>query len=69
MFAYDVGAWAIEVAEQFPNAIVIGLDLAPVQPTLVPKNCEFMVGDLTTDLETKFEPDTFDLIQSRLSPV
>ena len=27
------GLWAIEMADRFPNATVIGTDLSPVQPT------------------------------------
>ena len=28
------GLWAIEMADSFPNATVIGTDLSPVQPTM-----------------------------------
>lgn len=27
------GLWAIEMADRFPNAIVTGTDLSPIQPT------------------------------------
>ena len=30
---------------------MIGIDLSPVQPTTVPRNCDFLVADLTTDLD------------------
>ena len=58
------GAWPIEVADEYPTARVVGMDLAPIQPQLVPPNCEFMVGDLTEDLE-EFHDGSVDLLQSR----
>ena len=64
----DVGAgsgrWVAEVAEEFPSATVTGLDLSPIDPPgNVPKNCEFMVGDLTHGL--KFDDRSLDLVHSR----
>src|SRR5271170_15722 len=52
----DVGAgsgrWVVEVAEEFPSATVIGVDLSPIEPPgKVPENCEFVVGDLTDGLK------------------
>lgn len=32
------GIWAIEMADMFPNAEVIGTDLSPIQPDWVPSN-------------------------------
>ena len=59
------GQWAVEVAEQFPTARVIGMDLAPIQPTSdIPVNCEFIIGDLTEDL-VSFGGGSFDLVHSR----
>jgi hypothetical protein len=43
---------------------VIGMDLSPVQPTEVPDNCEFRVGDLTESLDD-YNDGSFDLIHSR----
>lgn len=42
------GIWAIEMAEMFPKALVIGTDLSPVQPSnrqWIPPNCRFEVDD------------------------
>ncbi|OGM50929.1 UMTA methyltransferase family protein [Aspergillus bombycis] len=39
------GIWAIDVADQFPTAKVIGNDLSPIQPSWVPPNVEFVVDD------------------------
>lgn len=39
------GIWAIEMADQFPDAVVIGTDLSPIQPSWVPPNLQFYVED------------------------
>lgn len=57
------GIWAIEMAEMFPDAEVVGTDLSPIQPTWVPPNCIFEVDDVT--LEWTFRKDSFDFIHSR----
>jgi ubiquinone/menaquinone biosynthesis C-methylase UbiE len=57
------GAWTIEVAEEFPAANVIGIDLSPVQANFIPKNCKFIVGDLTQGLV--FDDGSMDLVHSR----
>ena len=61
----DSGRWAIEVADDYPPATVIGLDLSPMQPEEVPENCEFIIGDLTECL-VDFDDGSFDLVHSRL---
>ncbi|KAI8208328.1 methyltransferase domain-containing protein [Colletotrichum sp. SAR 10_86] len=40
------GIWAIEVAEFFPNAEIIGNDLSATQETWVPPNVKFEVDDV-----------------------
>ncbi|KAF4420407.1 Secondary metabolism regulator LAE1 [Colletotrichum fructicola Nara gc5] len=40
------GTWAIEVADVFPHAQVIGNDLSPIQPEWVPQNCKFEIDDV-----------------------
>ncbi|KAI4230682.1 MAG: hypothetical protein L6R40_007980 [Gallowayella cf. fulva] len=57
------GIWAIEMAELFPDAQVVGTDLSPIQPTWVPPNCVFEVDDVT--MEWTFRKDSFDFIHSR----
>jgi hypothetical protein len=61
---YQQGRWAIEVADQFPTARVIGMDLALVQLKEVPPNCEFIVGDLTQNLDD-FNCESVDFVHSR----
>ncbi|KZL80688.1 methyltransferase domain-containing protein, partial [Colletotrichum incanum] len=40
------GAWAIACAEKYGNKVkVTGVDLRPIQPTMVPANCSFEIFD------------------------
>jgi SAM-dependent methyltransferase len=39
------GIWAVEFADRYPSANVIGTDLSPIQPDFVPKNCFFEIDD------------------------
>lgn len=43
------GIWAIDMADTYPAAQVIGTDLSPVQPIFVPPNCRFEVDDFELD--------------------
>jgi len=56
------GSWAVDVADHFPNATVIGTDLSPIQPSWVPPNLQFEVSDCE-DEWTYHTP--FDLIHMR----
>ena len=56
------GIWAIEFADEFPSAVVIGTDLSPIQPSAVPPNCRFYVDDIES--EWTFD-DQFDFIHGR----
>ncbi|KAF2872768.1 S-adenosyl-L-methionine-dependent methyltransferase [Massariosphaeria phaeospora] len=56
------GIWAMDFADAFPSAEVIGFDLSPIQPTMVPPNCKFVVDDFEQDwLHNK----PFDYIHTR----
>ncbi|CCE28862.1 uncharacterized protein CPUR_02552 [Claviceps purpurea 20.1] len=57
------GIWAIEFADQFPNASVIGTDLSPCQPQWVPPNVCFEIDDAT--LEWTWNDNHFDFIHVR----
>lgn len=61
-----VGIWAVDVAKKFPSAQVIGMDKSSVQSKDKPDNCEFIIGDISTNL-AQFKDGTFDLVNSRLS--
>lgn len=57
------GIWAIDMAEQFPNAQIIGTDLSPIQPSWIPPNVQFELDD--AESEWTFEHDHFDFIHVR----
>ncbi|KAL1989718.1 hypothetical protein VTN49DRAFT_6915 [Thermomyces lanuginosus] len=57
------GIWAIDFADQHPQAEVIGCDLSPTQPTLVPPNVKFLVDDIEADWA--YERNPFDFIHAR----
>jgi hypothetical protein len=44
------------------------MDLSPVQPEWVPDNCDFIVGDLGSDLD-HFDTGSIDLIHSRYTHI
>ncbi|PGG99485.1 hypothetical protein GX51_06305 [Blastomyces parvus] len=57
------GIWAVEFADMFPGCEVIGNDLSPTQPSLVPPNLQFMVDDVESDW--LYEDTPFDFIHAR----
>ncbi|KAK3943373.1 methyltransferase [Diplogelasinospora grovesii] len=57
------GIWAIDFADQYPNAEVIGTDLSPIQPTWVPPNLMFEIDDATQPWT--FPADSFDYVHMR----
>ncbi|QSS52071.1 methyltransferase [Histoplasma capsulatum var. duboisii H88] len=57
------GIWAIEFADLFPSAEIIGNDLSPIQPKLVPPNVKFIIDDVED--EWGYENDPFDFIHAR----
>ncbi|KAL1840006.1 hypothetical protein VTJ49DRAFT_923 [Mycothermus thermophilus] len=58
------GIWAIDLADEFPRANVLGVDLSPIQPEWVPGNCRFHVDDYE-DEWTYREDEKFDYIHGR----
>lgn len=40
------GLWPVAVAKTFPSAEIVGLDLSPIQPFMVPPNVRFLVDDV-----------------------
>ncbi|KAL1962435.1 hypothetical protein VTN77DRAFT_9706 [Rasamsonia byssochlamydoides] len=57
------GIWAIDFADQFPSAEVIGSDLSPTQPSFVPPNVRFLVDDI--EAEWTYSEGLFDFIHAR----
>lgn len=59
------GDWAMAIADLYPEAEVIGTDIAKVQPTAVPPNCFFEIDDAEDESGWTFAEDDFDLIHLR----
>lgn len=57
------GIWAIDMADKYPSAEVLGIDISPIQPSWVPPNCRFEMDDV--ELEWTHQAGTFDLIHAR----
>ncbi|KAL1999603.1 hypothetical protein VTN02DRAFT_4288 [Thermoascus thermophilus] len=57
------GIWAMQVAEQYPSAEVIGSDLSPSQPSLVPPNVKFIIDDIEDEWVDANDP--YDFIHAR----
>ncbi|KAI5856820.1 S-adenosyl-L-methionine-dependent methyltransferase [Tricharina praecox] len=57
------GIWAIDMADTYEDAEVIGMDLTPIQPVWVPPNCRFMVDD--AEQEWTYDSETFGFIHLR----
>ncbi|KAF1991871.1 S-adenosyl-L-methionine-dependent methyltransferase [Aulographum hederae CBS 113979] len=68
--ALDVGTgtgiWAIDFADKYPSASVIGMDLSPVQPAYVPPNLTFYIEDAEADGPWSFDSGSFDYIHGRM---
>lgn len=57
------GIWALDTADAYPGATVVGTDLSPIQPNYVPTNLQFEIAD--ADEEWVFDQQ-FDLIHCRV---
>ncbi|KAL7273015.1 ATPase [Rhizina undulata] len=57
------GIWAIDMADQFPSAHVIGIDLSPIQPQWVPPNVAFQIDDV--EEPWTYRNNSFDFIYLR----
>ncbi|OSS50807.1 hypothetical protein B5807_04578 [Epicoccum nigrum] len=57
------GIWAIDFADKHPSAEVLGTDLSPTQPSLIPPNLHFEVDDFTEPWV--FRKESFDFIHAR----
>ncbi|KAK3502285.1 S-adenosyl-L-methionine-dependent methyltransferase [Neurospora crassa] len=58
------GLWAIDFADEFPEADVVGTDVTPIQPSWVPANVRFELDDCNQ--EWTWPPNTFDFIHARM---
>ncbi|KAM0547311.1 hypothetical protein ACHAPJ_010446 [Fusarium lateritium] len=57
------GIWAIDFADQYPGAEIIGTDLSPIQPSWVPPTVQFEIEDCTR--EWTFKSNFADYIHAR----
>jgi cyclopropane fatty-acyl-phospholipid synthase-like methyltransferase len=57
------GIWAIDFADEYPSASVIGTDLSPIQPHWIPPNVRFEIEDFNDDWT--FKTNEFDFIHMR----
>jgi hypothetical protein len=59
------GIWAIDVADQNPEASVKGTDLSAIQPPWVPPNLGFEIDDFNDNVWDWPKPFKYDLIHAR----
>ena len=60
---FAVAKSVLLVADEYPSAQVLGIDLSPIQPLWVPPNVKFMVDD--AESPWLHPPDSFDFIHIR----
>ncbi|ODH49896.1 hypothetical protein GX48_03985 [Paracoccidioides brasiliensis] len=60
--ATGTGIWAIDMGDKFPSAQILGNDLSPIQPAMIPPNVMFEVDDIEDDWSYR---TPFDFIHSR----
>ncbi|EDU51372.1 hypothetical protein PTRG_08453 [Pyrenophora tritici-repentis Pt-1C-BFP] len=41
------GIWCMDMADEYPGAEILGVDLSPIQPQFTPPNCKFEIDDVT----------------------
>lgn len=59
------GEWAMAMADDYPDAEVIGTDIARIQPGAVPPNVFFEIDDAEEDGGWTWPDDEFDMIHIR----
>ncbi|KAL7961775.1 S-adenosyl-L-methionine-dependent methyltransferase [Trichoderma compactum] len=62
---FGAADWAVDVAEHYPDAEVVGLDISPhMIPEVLPDNLELQVDDLNG--EFTFPSNYFDVVHSQM---
>jgi SAM-dependent methyltransferase len=61
------GIWAVDFADQYPSAEVVGIDISPIQPIYVPPNCQFYIEDVED--RWAFPLNHFDFVHGRMIAV
>ncbi|KAI0450561.1 S-adenosyl-L-methionine-dependent methyltransferase [Xylaria acuta] len=57
------GIWAIDFADRYPHAEVVGVDISPSQPQWIPPNLKFEIDDITQPWT--YASNSFDYIHMR----
>ncbi|KAJ3542215.1 hypothetical protein NM208_g4210 [Fusarium decemcellulare] len=57
------GIWAIDFADEYPHAEVVGTEISPIQPSWVPPNLQFQIDDCTQ--EWTFDQNSQDFVHIR----
>ncbi|KAL6881919.1 S-adenosyl-L-methionine-dependent methyltransferase [Trichoderma longibrachiatum] len=68
---FGAAHWAVDVAEQYPDAKVVGLDISPhMIPEEMPNNLDLQVDDLNGDMSSwprfTFPSNHFDVVHSQM---
>ncbi len=63
--AFSLSCLTLSVADSYPNTVVHGVDLSPIQPAFVPANVFFAVDDFEDDWP--HPPARFDLVHMRFA--
>jgi SAM-dependent methyltransferase len=59
------GDWAMAMGDEYPEAEVIGTDIAKIQPSAVPLNVFFEIDDAEEEGGWTYADDEFDLVHFR----
>lgn len=59
------GEWAMEMGEVYPDADVIGTDIAKIQDTAIPRNVFFQIDDAEDEDGWTWQEDSIDLVHLR----
>jgi len=59
------GEWAMAIGDEYPEAEVIGIDIAKIQPSAVPLNVFFEIDDAEEEGGWTWPDNEFDLIHFR----
>ncbi|THH04810.1 hypothetical protein EW145_g5248 [Phellinidium pouzarii] len=63
------GLRAIQIADEFPDVEVIGVDLAPIMPEMVPPNCDFELFDAQLNPYPDDPGGLVILVESEIKPL
>ncbi|KAK4505574.1 hypothetical protein PRZ48_003537 [Zasmidium cellare] len=58
------GIWCLQMAEDYPSAFIIGMDVSPIQPKNKPANVEWITQDMES--EWPYPEDYFDFVHLSL---